>query len=168
MVSSGGAADRIILADVPAWFCFFKPRCYFIIFPFASVIVLCGQCVGTQFGNQPGELASYCVSWRLLAGFFPLFCLCRNIVSSITDRRISGRQRRRMATCVYAVCKRRFRCGYGDPCLRRVECAASCGAPGGARYRKTSAAACKDRIGHRYSFGDFIWQAVCGRADGTY
>ena len=46
LVGGGGAADRSILADVPAWFCIFKPRfCFMFLFVFADA-VLCGQCLG--------------------------------------------------------------------------------------------------------------------------
>ena len=47
LVGGGGAADRSILADVPAWFYFFKPRFCFVLLSVFATAVLRGQCVGT-------------------------------------------------------------------------------------------------------------------------
>ena len=105
MVSGGRAADRSILADVPAWFYFFKPRfCFVFLFVFTAA-VLRGQCMGTVPCDRTPFIEAVCFFGRILAGVFPLFGLRRNFVHTATAGRFACRERSRLATCIYLVCQ---------------------------------------------------------------
>ena len=167
MVSGGSAADRPVLADVPAWFCFFKPRfCFVFLFVFAGA-VLRGQRVGSRSWYFNSVAASFCFFGRILAGLFPLFRVCGYFVYTAADCRSPCGKRSSLAKRLHNLCQRSLSGRDGNHHLRRLEYAASHFAGSRTRYREKTAAAGENRTGDRYPFRFSFRPAVCGRTDRT-